>query len=182
MKISSCHQHQDGATLGRGWLLPMACSFSLGKPFASQASPSSVVTELTKLALLGRSIGEPRCVPIKPLFLVLCQLWGILTTWHCWKRSEFNRLVAETWRKCLCLWTIVCGMPGVSGGKDAQLLSSILLCQIQPEYLLPCTWFKSKKQCDCRTSWTSQIFSWHHWTFQVFFLPLCLQLIIMFVF
>lgn len=59
----------------KGSSLPMASFLMLGKPFASQASPSSVVTELAKLALLGRGVWEPRYwrhVTSKLLFLVPC--------------------------------------------------------------------------------------------------------------
>lgn len=44
----------------KGLALPMACSLTLGKPFDSQTSPLSVVTELTDLALPGRGLWEPR--------------------------------------------------------------------------------------------------------------------------
>lgn len=44
----------------KGLALPVACSPTLGKPFASQTSPSSVVMELMDLALLGRGLWEPR--------------------------------------------------------------------------------------------------------------------------
>lgn len=46
--------------------------------------------------------------------------------------SEFNRLVAEMWRKGLLLLAVICELPGISVHGDAQLLPSILLRQSQP--------------------------------------------------